>query len=267
MVTAFSLLVRNPALTQVAFREHWRETHAPLVRRLAYLQGYVQNARSDTPPPRLLTVSRLDGVAGFWWSDRRDAIGATTDPVYVEGAKRDEPRFLEMSKLRAVQTTPQYLCGPTAHPVAGTVAVKAIAFIHRREGVGREVFATEYEPQLSCAVAHGQHSVDRSVVHSAVPTPGISHEPDAVIEFWWSSMDRYEAWANCCARRLVAHPTVDAGQSSILMVEESIVITPPPHVSSRIPSPAQPRTLQTEFSHAAFSPVLDLRNFRGVAGR
>jgi hypothetical protein len=235
MVTAFSLLVRNPALTEVAFREHWRETHAPLVRRLAYLQGYVQNARSDTPPPRLVTASRLDGVAGFWWSDRRDAIGATTDPVYVEGAQRDEPRFLEMTKLRAVQTRPQQLHGPTAHPVSGKVAVKAIAFIHRRDGVDREVFATDYEAHWSCAVRQVSHSVDRSIVHGAVPTPGISREPDAVIEFWWSSMDRYEAWADCCARGLVAHPAVDPSRSSILMVEESIVITPPSHISSCIP--------------------------------
>jgi hypothetical protein len=182
-----------------------------------------------------LTASRLDGVAGFWWSDRRDAIGATTDPVYVEGAQRDEPRFLETSKLRAVQTTPQQLHGPTAHPVSGTVVVKAITFIHWRDDVAREVFATEYQPHRSCAVRHVPHSVDRSIVHSAMPTPGISHEPDAVIEFWWSSMDRYEAWADCCARGLVAHPAVDPSRSSILMVEESIVMTPPSHVCSCIP--------------------------------
>jgi hypothetical protein len=235
MVTSFSLLVRNPTLTEVAFREHWLETHAPLVRRLTYLNGYVQNARSNTPPPRLLTASRLDGVAGFWWSDRPDAIGATTDSAYIEGAQRDEPRFLEMTRLRSVQTTPQQLHGPTAHPVSGTVAVKAIAFIHRHDDVDREVFATQYEPHWSRAVRHVPHSVDRSIVHGAVPTPGTSHGPDAVIEFWRSSMDRYEAWADCCARGLVAHPTVDPSRSSILIVDESIVITPPSHVCSCIP--------------------------------
>jgi hypothetical protein len=227
MVTAFSLLVRNPALTQAAFREHWRETHAPLVRRLTYLQGYVQNARSNTPPPRLLTASRLDGVAGFWWSDRRDAIAATTDPVYVEGAQRDEPRFLEITKLHAVQTTPQQLHGPTAHPAPEITAVKAIAFIHGRDDADHAVFASEFAQHWSYAVRHIPHPADRSILHSLAPRSGIPREPDAVIEFWWSSMDRYERWADCCARRLAAHPAVDPARSSILMVEESIVITPP----------------------------------------
>jgi hypothetical protein len=40
-------------------------------------------------------------------------------------------------------------------------------------------------------------------------------------------MDRYERWADCCAHCLAAHPAVDPARSSILMVEESIVITPP----------------------------------------
>lgn len=42
MTTRISLLYRKDGMSLDAFRQHWREVHAPLARRMPGLRSYVQ---------------------------------------------------------------------------------------------------------------------------------------------------------------------------------------------------------------------------------
>ena len=90
MVKVFALMPRRPELSPEEFRRHWREVHAPLVRRIRSVRRYVQSSPLEPAP--------FDGVAEIWLDDLA-AVGALErDPDYLEGAWLDEPRLMDMSR-------------------------------------------------------------------------------------------------------------------------------------------------------------------------
>ena len=102
-------LHRLPHLGREEFQRYWRETHAPLVRRLAAvlrIRRYVQSHATGGPLDDALQASRgaaagYDGVAELWW-DSAEELAAATGSAEGRAASlellEDERRFIDLAR-------------------------------------------------------------------------------------------------------------------------------------------------------------------------
>jgi heme-degrading monooxygenase HmoA len=222
VVTSFSLLVRRAGLTREEFRTHWRDVHAPLVRHVDYLRGYVQHSVAPAATGLDLPASALDGVAEFWWDDRSAALRAAGDPRYTNYAQPDEPRFLDMTRLVSVQTTPVRLTSAERPPSPGGPA--ALLLIVRRPALSRDAFAESCEQRWRRALHAMPGARQDCVLHLAHPSPGDETPAvDAIVVCRWQDVAARGAWQNA----LVVDDGRDGGRSSAFAADAHIVIAPP----------------------------------------
>ena len=108
MIKLTFCLTRRLDFTRPAFQIYWRETHAPLVRRLAAalrIRRYVQLHTVDGPFGQAVAALRgapaeFDGVAELWWDDFDDVAAAlATAEGQAAGAAllEDEQRFIDLT--------------------------------------------------------------------------------------------------------------------------------------------------------------------------
>jgi hypothetical protein len=220
VVTSFSLLTRRAELSHEEFRAHWRDVHAPLVRYVDYLRGYVQH-RFAPPEERNNSdqrAGRLDGLAEFWWDDRAAALRPMTDPRYTEHAQPDEPRFLDMAQLQAIQTVPLRPRGSRTNAATD----RTVHLLFRQPGLSED----EFRDQL--ATAWGAAAAGRDcVIHLAEHTD----DPETPL---------VDAIVTCAWRDEPARPRPDDGSDrarSITILDDAHVVRAPPisapHVLSR----------------------------------
>jgi uncharacterized protein (TIGR02118 family) len=108
MIKLTFVLRRRAELSPDAFREYWRERHAPLVSRHAdalHIRRYVQTHPVDNPldgplgESRQTTVEPYDGVAELWWDSIEDLPAVLETPEGQQAAAdllEDEARFIDL---------------------------------------------------------------------------------------------------------------------------------------------------------------------------
>jgi uncharacterized protein (TIGR02118 family) len=94
MIKFMVVVYRKPELTRAEFRQHLKNIHGPLARKLPGLKKYVQNYTSEDPkrkPPG------WDAIVELWFGDWRTMEEAWTSP---EGAASDAdlPAFADLSR-------------------------------------------------------------------------------------------------------------------------------------------------------------------------
>lgn len=100
-------LNRRPDLSTVQFERHWREVHAPLVRRaipLFHAVRYVQNRRIESVAGESLRRPRgappaFDGVAEIWWENIVAFNQSLSTPEARTASKEllsDEANFIDL---------------------------------------------------------------------------------------------------------------------------------------------------------------------------
>jgi uncharacterized protein (TIGR02118 family) len=96
------LVKRNPSLTADEFAEHWRTTHADLMRSLdpRYVKRYVQRVPFQMPG----LPGEYDGVAEQWFDSLEDFLAMIADPDYLARVRPDEEYLLDMSAIVCVLT-------------------------------------------------------------------------------------------------------------------------------------------------------------------
>ena len=109
-------------MTVEAFREHWRERHAPLVVRLPGIRRYVQNVPLDGEAP-------YDAVAESSFDDTQAMKTLARSPEYA-AVLEDEPRFIDRASMGSVITEEQVLKDGT--PPA--TSLKTLTFVKREAG-------------------------------------------------------------------------------------------------------------------------------------
>jgi uncharacterized protein (TIGR02118 family) len=223
MVTSFSLLTRRSGSSEAEFRAHWRDVHAPLVGHVDYLRGYIQNRLARREAPRGINVSAFDGVAEFWWDDREAALRPPRDPRYTEHAKLDEPRFLDVGRLVAVQTTPVRL-SQLRDPLP-TGAAKALVMLHREPSLSRASFAELCISAWRTELAGAPGSVD-CVLHLADMTSRAEPPVDAVIVCRWHDARDRHAWDRASASAQ-GRAGSDPARSTLFLADEHVVLSPP----------------------------------------
>jgi uncharacterized protein (TIGR02118 family) len=225
MVTSFSFLTHRPGSTEAEFRAHWRDIHAPLVSHVDYLRGYIQNRAVSGATAGAIDISALDGVAEFWWDDRKSALRAERDPRYTEHARLDEPRFLDMGRLVAVQATPVRVLQPTRPLPTG--ATKALLMLHRQASLPHAAFAERCLTAWQTALADTPGAVDDCVLHLADLSDHRPPPVDAIVVCRWRNPAGQQAWS----RAPIPAPGSDASdcsRSTLLVADEHTVLAPPP---------------------------------------
>jgi hypothetical protein len=222
VVSSFALLARRIGSTEGEFCAHWRDVHAPLVRHVDYLRGYVQHRAVRTAPGLNMPASALDGIAEFWWDDRPAALRPQGDPRYTEHAQPDEPRFLDMTRLISVQTSPVFLSGSEPAP-AGT-GTGALLLLVKRPALSAKAFAAMCEQAWQRAVDTMPVAPRECILHVAEPGPG--EDPpavDAIVVCHWQHVRTQRTWR----ASFLIDDGRDQARSSVLMTDEHIVLARP----------------------------------------
>lgn len=101
MIRLTALLHRNHALTSEQFHDHWRGTHAELIRSMPRIGDYVQRYEQH---PRLAAPGHWTGSQGFdgitvqTFSDVQAFEAFTQDVDYRQLVAPDERHLLDMNR-------------------------------------------------------------------------------------------------------------------------------------------------------------------------
>ena len=91
MIKLVALVTKKNGMSQDAFRDYWRDVHAPLAARIPGMRGYrinVAGAAGDLPP------ALYDGSAEIWFDDRAAMEAGLASPEGVV-AGDDTAHFTE----------------------------------------------------------------------------------------------------------------------------------------------------------------------------
>jgi hypothetical protein len=180
----FALLARRPDLSRPAFSAHWREVHGPLALRIPGLCRYVQNHVRDWPGPPV-APPRVDGISEAWLEadGPEDGTGGLhADPAYLDGARADEPNFLDQTRHDYLRVTEEpRLDGPSD-------GLKVALLARRRPEAEPQGFDDAWAAE--CDVP----GVTRRVRNTVVGWPsGPRPAYDAVDELWWTDVGSLRA--------------------------------------------------------------------------
>ena len=110
MIKLTYLIKKRQDLTDDAFRQIWRNTHARLVESLApalRAKRYAMNVRAETvcstcaSKARELALSDYDGVIEIWWDsieDHQEGAGSPAGIAAIDALVDSERRFIDFSK-------------------------------------------------------------------------------------------------------------------------------------------------------------------------
>jgi uncharacterized protein (TIGR02118 family) len=112
-----------------AFREHWRDRHAPLIARLPGIRRYVQNSVAADGE------ALYDAIAESSFDDTQAIKALARTPEYA-AVLEDEPRFIDRASMGSVLTEEHVL--KDGDP--GAAAVKIISFAKRDAAMSLDEF-------------------------------------------------------------------------------------------------------------------------------
>jgi uncharacterized protein (TIGR02118 family) len=96
------LLKRNPSLSAEEFQEHWRTTHAALIRSVPGIERWLIRYEQRSPLDQRdgwTGTAEFDGVTEQWFGSYDDFVAMISDPGYREIVGADEPLLLDMGAI------------------------------------------------------------------------------------------------------------------------------------------------------------------------
>lgn len=230
MIKVYALLPKRPDISAGQFHEHWSTVHREHALAITRLRRYVQAHRIDDEMLSGLEQAPYDGIPEVWYDSLESAVGQDDDPDYVEGAKRDEPNFVDMNGIAWVMTD-ERLVRDDLDLEAEPDSAKALILVHRSEGLDRETFAATW-PAAAQTAMDALPGVRRAAVATTLPETYDAAEPayDGVLELWWADRETFRAdWEAAGSSTLDALEDVIARKRSHgAVVRELRVIWPGP---------------------------------------
>ncbi|MGD2082139.1 MAG: EthD domain-containing protein [Chromatiales bacterium] len=115
MIKLIVAIRRRAGMSPEAFHEHWRSTHARLVRgspaAARYMRRYVQC--HTLPESYAQGEPAFDGTTEIWFDSVADMEAFYSDPDYLENVKPDESRFADMTRTVFFATREEPIIGQT----------------------------------------------------------------------------------------------------------------------------------------------------------
>jgi uncharacterized protein (TIGR02118 family) len=193
VIKGYSLLAKRPDVSSEFFHEHWRTVHADHAQKLTSLRRYIQAHRIDAEVPGF-APSPYDGIAEVWWDDLAAADLVASDPAYLNGARLDEPTFIDMPRLANVLTEERPLePGPDVARDGPEVAL--LLMLKRRSDVSLEDFRSRWPAEAEVALTASPHVcrvVAALTVLETYDEAVVEPVYDGVAELSWPDRSTYE---------------------------------------------------------------------------
>jgi uncharacterized protein (TIGR02118 family) len=224
MIKVFALLPRRADVSAEYFHDHWRTVHAYHALRISSLRRYVQSHRIGVDVPGL-EAAPFEGVAEVWYDDAAAAVGQNDDPDYTEYAKRDEPSFIAVDRLRHVMTNDRVFAGDVRP--GGRETVKALIFLKRSAGSTPADFGRALGAVCERSAA-GLVGVERVADAVALADEYQGREPayDGFAEFAWPDVPSFLQGWDASGAELLDHLSQlsDTELTQALLVSENPVL-------------------------------------------
>ena len=163
MVHFYYFINRKPGLSETEFHRYWREVHGPIAARVPQFRRYVQSHRIPFADSNL----PFDGAAEIWL-DGIEAVGELRrEPIFRDGALRDEPNFIDIERVEWVVSDDHVMLdGPQGEGMA-----KAVFRFRRKPGMRLKHFrrywlrgarcarGSDSRPAPLRAIAHGRRGL------------------------------------------------------------------------------------------------------------
>jgi uncharacterized protein (TIGR02118 family) len=223
MIHMHSFVTRKPGMSDAEFRRYWRETHAPTVRNLKQIRGYVQTHRI----PFAQTNSPYDGEAEIWLDSLEALPELVRSREFIEGPWTDSPNFMDVTRLEWMATRDHVI-------VDGTFVdklVKLVWQLKRKEGTVLRDFR-KYWLDVHGKICAALPGVRRYVQSHLVDDAYLYAEPrhDGVAQFWFDNLDSMRAVLESPAgtRMINDLPNfIDTSTIRNYVAEEHVIVPPP----------------------------------------
>ena len=225
MIKFFGLIPRIKELPPQEFHDHWRHPHGTLALPIDTFRGYVQGhqfcheALGDAS-------SQFEGFAEVWFDDLRDATGLATHPQYLAYVKPDEPNFVDLPRLKWLNTTEDVVVAEPAgghadhpgdlawdHKVAHT-SIKLLQLFVEPDPLTRDEFR-------EAALGAGALRAVRCSAVTADPAEVPAYS--SVRELWWATLSAFEAATASQPEPLRRLLATSSGAETALMTAERFI--------------------------------------------
>lgn len=224
-IKMFCALPRRRDISAQAFHDHWRHPHGTLGSTISTVRNYVQSHRIETV---ILdeTQSHYDGIVEVWFDSVDDAIALPDHPAYKRHLVPDEPRFIDMDRIRYVFTNEEILfSGPDASDPSLDAAdlnwnecnratsIKLIQFFSEDISSTRD---ENYYRELGLSLGAFRHAfctANDKIHPSTPPFKGVR-------ELWWPTLSAFEAGVSANPNALEKLTKKTNPTSTMLMIAE-----------------------------------------------
>jgi hypothetical protein len=209
---------RRQDLSPTRFQYHWRAIHAPIAQSIGLLgNGYVQDHAIGAVPG--FQSPGCDGVVEVRFARAEDAAALGEDPAYLEGAKLDEPRFLDLERSVGFLADEEVMVTETTTPATA----RLVLLLKRADGLGAEEFADRWR-----AAAGLPPGTLTGHTHCPVLGEDSSERRFDAVDFisWPDALDFEDDWSSDAGRDWVASlgELVDLDASSALLTQPLRVV-------------------------------------------
>ncbi len=223
MIHLHYFIARKAGLGDEQFHRYWRETHAPFVKRITQLRGYIQSHRI----PFANSNSTYDGEAEVWLDDLDAMAALRKSAEFLNGAYKDEPNFIDHARSDFLIARDHVIIDGPRTPGL----VKGVWRMRRKDGVSLGEFRRHWI-EIHGVVAAKIPGVRRYVQSHVVDEAYSYAEPrwDGVAQLWWDSAD---ALAEALKSPQFAEDMrdgeefIDGRSLSFFLAQEYQVIAPP----------------------------------------
>jgi uncharacterized protein (TIGR02118 family) len=180
MIHIHYFITRKAGLSDDQFYRYWRETHAPIVKKIPQLKGYIQSHRI----PYDINNSTYGGEAEVWLGDLDALKALQKSPEYLNGAFRDEPNFIDIERSDFLAARDHVLIEGARKPGL----VKGVWRMRRKPGISLAEFRKHWL-EIHGVIAQKIPGVRRYVQSHTVDEAYVFAEPrwDGVAQLWWDS--------------------------------------------------------------------------------
>jgi hypothetical protein len=141
MIHQFIFAGPKPGLSSAAFKSYWINFHSiDYAAKIPQIRQYLVAERLYLVAEP--TLPFFEGVAEIWLKDSADQIASLQSPEFLEGARRDEPRWAAFWQTLVLETD-EYLLKDLVAPQPWPEFVKLYILLKRYPGLSLETFRKE----------------------------------------------------------------------------------------------------------------------------
>lgn len=186
MIHLHYFIAHKSGMGDEEFHRYWRETHAPIVKRIPQLRGYVQSHLV----PFAINNTTYDGEAEIWLDDLAALADLRKAPEFLEGAAKDEPNFIDHARSDFLIARDYVIIDGPRKPGL----VKGVWRMRRKPGVSLGEFRRHWI-EIHGVIATKIPGVRRYVQSHVIDEAYSYGEPrwDGVAQLWWDSPEALDA--------------------------------------------------------------------------